>query len=218
MGLAATREVTVRSVNGSAFTITDTDKIETTTTYRVLCDGPRCASRRGQDTPVEVSWVEEEVQKDPLAMPDAFYRLIKMTVDPQKPREISFCGPQCAKDFFTYAYTEATPPRIALENTKREQAKELAEMNPKVAKAILDAAPTIRMAFDKPSMQDKLAEEGYKPDRVKFETDVERAEEVVRKKDGLPSPEDLDVVAGEQEIAAITASAQADGDPGDEHA
>ena len=198
MGLTAAREITVRSADGSSLVVTATDKIETATTFVVRCDGPRCGSRAVKGEPASVSWIEEKIaQGNP--MPDAFFSLVKLVVNPDKPQEYSFCGPQCARDYLQYTYVPPQPPRIALENAKREQAKELSELNPhlKTAKKIVDAAPTLRKAFADPQIVEGLEAMGQQVDYVTFEDDVRAAKELVQKTDESP------------------ALCQADGDPGE---
>jgi len=55
--------------------------------------------------------------------------MLKITPDPTKQQEFVFCGRLCAIDYLQYSYVPPQPPRIALENAKREQEKELQELN-----------------------------------------------------------------------------------------
>ena len=135
------------------------------TEITVTCSGPRCQARHARPEPFSVKWKEEDAAKDPLALPDDFFTMLKLAPDPTKQQEFVFCGPQCVIDYLRYSYVPPQPPRIALENAKREQEKQLETLNP----------------------------------------------HLVQKTDNLPSPEDLDSVVREQEVTAITASAQADG-------
>jgi len=128
------------------------------TEVTVTCSGPRCQARNARSDPFSVTWKEEEAVKDPLSLPDGFFTMLKITPDPTKQQEFVFCGRLCAIDYLQYSYVPPQPPRIALENAKREQESKLAELNP----------------------------------------------HLVQKTDNLPSSEDLDSVAREQEIAAIT--------------
>lgn len=171
MTLSGTREFTITTSGGQVIILTKNDKLEQATTMTVVCDSPKCAGRHNTPEPVTITWVEEKVQTDANALPEEFDQLVKMTIDPREPKELSFCGRQCAIDFLVYAYQ---PPK-SRRQIKQEQTEKLAELNPHL-KAPADGATCTE--------------------------------------NGLPSADDLDAVAREQEIAAVP---QADGDPGDCH-
>ena len=74
---------------------------------RFECDSPRCAARHGETTVRE--WSEDDALKSPDALPDAFFRLIKIMPNPINQDEAKgFCSVQCCKDWLTYAYV---PPK-----------------------------------------------------------------------------------------------------------
>lgn len=100
------------------------------TEITVTCSGPRCQARNARTAPFSVTWKEEEAAKDPQALPDAFFTMLKIAPDPTKQEEFVFCGKSCAVDFLNYVYVPPQPPRIALENAKREHEKKLEELNP----------------------------------------------------------------------------------------
>lgn len=171
MPVQVTRNFVIRS--GDQTIVLSPEEIQKSVETEVVitCASGKCAGRHGQESPVSVTFREEEVARDPLKLSDAFFGLLKVGINSQPPQEFVFCSKQCLKDWLTYEFTPVQPPRIARENAKREQAGKLVELNP----------------------------------------------HLVRKTDNLPSPEDLDAVAREQEIVAITQGDGYSGDPGDEH-
>ena len=105
----------------------------------LVCSGPRCAARAGKDSPFAITWRTEDVQNDPLKLPDSFYGLIKASFDTSKPNEEIFCSPSCLKDYVSYTYVPPTPPRVQIERAKKEQAEQLARINPHLP---FDGQPT----------------------------------------------------------------------------
>lgn len=149
---------------------------KTETVITITCAGPKCQARNQRPEPFSVTWTEEEVAKDPLKLPDAFFGMIKLGVDPTKPQELVFCGPQCVRDYLQYSYMPPQPPRIALENAKKEQAGQLAELNPhliagdsekmspELARTILKNEKVLTEVLNDPQIEEKLAEEGLRVD------------------------------------------------------
>lgn len=100
------RTISVTDPTGTVVTLENDDKIAVKTLVTMVCDGPKCASRRDEETAVTILWVEEEVKNHPELLNNAFWRFIRMGVNPTNPKELSFCSAACAKDYLTYSYTE----------------------------------------------------------------------------------------------------------------
>jgi|ERR1700733_8547135 len=123
------------------------------TNITIICAGPKCAQRAGKDSPATLTWNEEAIQKDASAIPDDFFRLLKLTIDPGSPKEFSFCGQQCCRDFLTYVYVPSKSPREQMP----EQAEKLAELNPHLVQNRTNESPvaykvdhaTIKKAIDR---------------------------------------------------------------------
>ena len=84
------------------------EELEKTTTcsnVSVICDNPKC-------TPVLIQWNQEEVGKDETHLPDAAYKIIKVTDFVGK--EYLYCSPKCAAEDL---------PKLVLPKSPREQAK-----------------------------------------------------------------------------------------------
>jgi hypothetical protein len=109
MGINGSRTITITGVDGRVIVSTPTDKVGTETTFNVACDSPRCESRHGKK--FELCWIEEEAAKNPDAVPDSFFHLLKIGVDPVSPKEFVFCSPRCVKDWLDYAYVPPQSPR-----------------------------------------------------------------------------------------------------------
>lgn len=86
------------------------------------CDSPRCAARHGKTT--EFTWDELEASKTVDALPDGFFRLIKIMTNPLNQDEAyGFCSVQCCKDFLTYQYQSPKSGRQIL--AEKEKAAQL---------------------------------------------------------------------------------------------
>ena len=86
-----------------------------------VCDSRRCGSRHG--VPTEIVWDEGEATKDIKALPDAFFRLIKIMPNPMDQTEaLGFCSAQCGKDWLTYEYQ---PPRTGRAILKEAEDKQM---------------------------------------------------------------------------------------------
>jgi len=79
------------------------------TEITVTCSGPRCQARNARPEPFSITWKEEDAAKDPLALPDAFFTMLKIAPDPAKQAELVFCGRLCAIDFLQYEYVPPQP-------------------------------------------------------------------------------------------------------------
>jgi hypothetical protein len=155
VGLKASREITVRSADGSVTVLSETDKLEQSNTFVVACDGPKCASRRNVDAPVEVRWVDTDI-KDGTDMPEGFFSLIKITVNPVDPKEYSFCGPNCARDYLQYTYRPSQSPKALLraeEEEKKKQAEELKTLNPHLVSGSREKLASAEVAPGKARIQ-----------------------------------------------------------------
>jgi len=103
-------DITVTLADGKKFILGPDDKIDRQTHVHITCDGPRCASYNSGAS-VTLHFTEEQVKKDVAALPDAFARFIKLGIDPFDFKELSFCGPRCAKDYLDYSYVPAKSPK-----------------------------------------------------------------------------------------------------------
>lgn len=136
------RTITVEDPQGNKITVEATDKIQTKTPVTMTCDGPKCGSRFQANNPTIVEWVEEEVQQHPELLPDAFWGFIRMGINPANPKELSFCGPQCAKDYLTYSYVAPKSYKEQMETIKKATDQALA-----MSEALKPKAPTVEPAI-----------------------------------------------------------------------
>lgn len=135
MGIEIKREVTVKTKDGQTIVLASDEAASAQTFLTVTCDGPRCEARNGKRT--VVSWQEEEVQKNPEIMPEALVRFIKMVVQgTPDPLQLSFCGPQCGKDWLVYSYV---PPKTLKEQLASISVSEV-PINPTIQKTDLHAS------------------------------------------------------------------------------
>lgn len=103
--------------------------IASKTEIHVTCDGPHCGDNN--KPAFTFHWVQEEVQKDPTALPDPFFRQIRIVTNPEAPVEKAFCSALCVKDFFTYVYVTPQSPRERNEQAVQNatvEAKKLLKM------------------------------------------------------------------------------------------
>jgi hypothetical protein len=100
-----TAQVIVRQANGQSLVLSENDRIVKEVT--ISCESPRCASRHGQDKPVEFTFNDQ----DPFPEAgDQFMSLIlpeRSPSNPQYPRP--FCSPTCLRDYLMYAYLAPSP-------------------------------------------------------------------------------------------------------------
>jgi len=97
----------------------------------VTCDGPRCVGPKGNG-PTVYQYDEEDVKKDPAALPDGMARIIQVIVDPltvhgeaQAPgKKLIFCRPRCNHDYFDYAYVAPKSPRELMQEAQANKAVE----------------------------------------------------------------------------------------------
>src|ERR1700721_400847 len=100
MGVQVKRTYTIKNdswPDSFVFTQEEMQSAVTSTQIEITCAGPKCAQRAGKEPPATLTWNEEAIQKDASQIPDDFFRLLKLTVDPGSPKEFSFCGPSCVR-------------------------------------------------------------------------------------------------------------------------
>lgn len=132
MSVIVDRKFIVKANDGKQYLFSqeEIDGMTTETNILIQCDGPKCASRNGLDSPRQVFWNQEEVQQNADKMPDDFFRIFKIGINPGNPIEVPFCGPQCAKDYIQYSYTPPKSPRETAAQAKQELTDRLKELNP----------------------------------------------------------------------------------------
>jgi hypothetical protein len=81
------------------------EKVTSCSDVKIICDNPKCA-------PVLIQWNQEEAGKDENHLPDAAYKIIKITDFVGK--EYLYCSPKCAAEHL---------PKLVLPKSPREQAK-----------------------------------------------------------------------------------------------
>ena len=95
----------VRLSNGQTLLLGPEDKIVKEIT--IPCESPRCASRRGQDKPVEFTFDDQGTFPE---AGDSFISLILPERSPSNPGgPRCFCSPGCVKDYLTYQYMAPGP-------------------------------------------------------------------------------------------------------------
>lgn len=119
----------------------------TETKVTIICDGPKCAERHkvnainggaSEGFPTTIVFFTEKMKSDPFSVPDAFFRLIEMVVDPGSRGTVTFCSMGCAKDYLTYVYQVPESPREQREKQIREAEldakKKAAESGPQLVR------------------------------------------------------------------------------------
>ena len=88
--------------------------IQTTTKRTMRCDNPKCD--------MEITWIEEEVQKNEDAVPRDFYRFLfvgRSYVNPERqkddPGKYTFCSGYCLTKWLESVYRPSTPPMLSSE-------------------------------------------------------------------------------------------------------
>lgn len=134
MPIIVKRTVTLLMPDGSKLIVPAESTMEQSTDVTIICDGPRCAAHNGTDKPTTISFNEEQVKKDVDALPDAYARLLKLSVAPFAPQELALCCPTCVKDFITYTYISPKSPKeqaIEMRNNNPQPVQEPLPFNPK---------------------------------------------------------------------------------------
>jgi hypothetical protein len=90
-------------------------------TYVITCDGPRCASNHAADEAVFVVLNDEQSRKNAEAVPDEFFRFIKVQPVPNEDKLAEFCSRKCLTDYLVYAYVLPQSPREKAEQLKNNQ-------------------------------------------------------------------------------------------------
>jgi hypothetical protein len=131
MPVAVKRDYLVKSgENTYVFSQEELEKMTADTEITLTCSGPRCQARHARPQAFTLVWKEEELAKDPLKLPDEFFKVIKISINTSPATEFIFCGKECAKDWLTYEFVPPLSPREINERAKREQADQLAKLNP----------------------------------------------------------------------------------------
>lgn len=121
MGAEFSKPVTlVKCKDGQTIILNDEDTIEQDQTITLTCDSPKCRQSKEQ-TPTRIVFEAQQVQKDPLALPDSFSHSVKMFPDPHTDLALWFCCAQCTKDYLTYTYVPPKTARERMEEVKRTQ-------------------------------------------------------------------------------------------------
>ena len=100
-------EISIKTAGGETIVLSPEDRLEKVVT--IECCSQRCASRHGQDKPLEVSLVEGQ------PMPDAGEQWLSLILPERSPQYTpmppNFCSPSCVRDFLMYQYL-APGPRV----------------------------------------------------------------------------------------------------------
>lgn len=116
-------EIAVKTKDGQTIVLSPEDRLEKTVT--IECNSSRCASRHGQDKPLEVSIVEGE------PMPEAGEQWLSLILPEKSPQYTpmppNFCGPQCARDFLVYDYI--APQHKSTENEQKQAIENIARQS-----------------------------------------------------------------------------------------
>lgn len=96
---------------------------DTVTTLTLTCDGPKCTGKDGKGRTTLV-WIDEEIKKDPLKIPDDLVRFFAMKTP--LGAEVNFCSPRCVTDALK-EYVPPLSPREQAEKDKQNAAVEAAK-------------------------------------------------------------------------------------------
>ena len=114
------RTTIITDSKGQKVMMEPTDVVENRTPVKMVCDGPKRASRNNTAVPVTVEWVQEEAQAAPEIMPEAFFKFIRVGINPLQPVELSFCSAACTKDYLTYVYKTPATYQEQMETLEKE--------------------------------------------------------------------------------------------------
>lgn len=202
MPVTISRNVYIKDKEGKVLILTETDQISEDTDISAVCDSSRCASRHDGKT-VEIAWNIEAVKAKPEALPDSFFRLLSLIVDPKTQGQKVFCSAGCVRDYLQYDYVAPLSPReeaILLANN--EQA-EIAKHRPKtnivqfpVKPAATVEAPPAPAVADTPidTIEEPRPEPnaGLQPlDEVPPVTTQDPVDELLNGPDGVQGPDFL---------------------------
>lgn len=130
MPVNITKSISIKDKDGHISILTETDQIAESTDISATCDSSRCASRH-DGKPVKVAWNIEEVKEKPDALPDNFFRLLSLVINPRSQEQRVFCSAGCARDFLQYEYVTPLSPREEAVLQATNQQAELAKHRPK---------------------------------------------------------------------------------------
>jgi len=123
MPVVVNRTISIKDKDGNISILTETDQIAENADVCATCDSSRCASRHDGKT-VEVTWNLEDVKENSKALPDAFFRLISVILNPRQQETRVFCSAGCARDFLQYDYvTPLSPNEEAVIQANNQQAQ-----------------------------------------------------------------------------------------------
>lgn len=118
MSVAINRTVTIKDREGNVITLDEKEQAQTRTTVTVTCDGPRCSRLVTIDNtaalPASYTWTEEEVKKDPMALPDNVVRFLILASFDGSVKNV-FCCPRCLADHMLNYVPPKSPREKAAE-------------------------------------------------------------------------------------------------------
>lgn len=140
MPVTVTRTISITDKEGNISILTESDQIAESTDILARCDSSRCASRHGNT--VEIVWNVEAIKEKSDALPDAFFRMISLILDPRNQTQKVFCSAGCARDFLQYDYVAPLSPREEAVLQATNQQAELAKHRPKTTIIQFPVKPT----------------------------------------------------------------------------
>lgn len=144
MPVTISRTVSIKDKDGNISILTETDQIAESTDISAKCDSSRCASRHDGKTS-EVAWNIEEVKEKPDALPDSFFRLLSLIVNPRSQEQKVFCSAGCVRDFLQYDYVAPLSPREEAVLQANNAQAELAKHRPKTNVVPFPGNPNIKI-------------------------------------------------------------------------
>lgn len=106
-------------------TVLQASDIKISSVVQWTCSSKRCAARHGKTT--ELVWDETEAEKSVLALPEGFFKLLKIAFDPlDQTQAADVCSVQCAKDWLTYDFI---PPKLPRQILAEKEAKDAAQLS-----------------------------------------------------------------------------------------
>jgi hypothetical protein len=130
MPVAISKTISIKDKDGKISILTETDQIAESTDISAKCDSSRCASRHDGKT-VEIAWNIEEIKEKAEALPDEFFRLLSLIINPRSQEQKVFCSAGCVRDFLQYDYVAPLSPREEAVLQATNQQAELAKHRPK---------------------------------------------------------------------------------------
>lgn len=130
MPVTITKTVSIKDKEGNISILTETDQIAESTDISAICDSSRCASRH-EGKPAEIAWNIEAVKEKAEALPDSFFRLLSLVINPRSQEQKVFCSAGCVRDFLQYDYVAPLSPREEAVLQANNQQAELAKHRPK---------------------------------------------------------------------------------------